>query len=1061
MRDSVHARTAVLLSCVLLLFCLSAAAGAQPAFLVKDLNTTRPGDNAPGSGLTVVGETIFFPVSDGIHGAELWRTDGTEAGSHLVADICPGSCSSGPGNLTAVGGLLFFTADDGLHGRELWKSDGTRAGTAMVKDLVPPGDFSWVDNFTELGGLLLFTVSSYNTRHELWRSDGTAAGTFRLRDFGPGDHALVMPYPPVCLGGKLFFSAEDGTHGEELWTTDGTAAGTAQLKDINPGPAGSAPGNLQMVAAGSKVLFQADDGVHGYELWGSDGTEAGTVLVKDIHPGVGTAILNGLTAAGGEAFFLGSADGVGQQLWKSDGTEAGTLPVKPVPSSVSWLRVAGSRLFFFADCDLWTSDGTAAGTVLVETIPGPYCGIWTTPVTGDSPLFLFTTADATHTTGLWQSDGTPAGTSLVSDLSSSGNAPAGAGDLWYFSAVTQLNAVPDLWTTDGTAAGTRKLRINHQASGLGQLQGPRALFDFDGTLLFQGDDGQTGAELWRSDGTAAGTTLVKDLSPGPFSSLPAEITRAGSTIFFRSNAGNTYEKLWKTDGTPAGTLLLHTDDQFYNFGNFSPRDLTAFGSGLLFLGSQSNNPPELMRSDGTPAGTVLIGPGLGFFGSSLVSLGNQVLFQSYGLEDLWRSDGTSPGTVLLGSKILPIHHFLKDASAVRDGVLYFAGTDPASGEELWRSDGTVAGTYLLAETVPGPDSKPLGPFATTGPAVYFAAGGHELWKSGAGGTALVRALPGDDSAGIRSLTPLGGKLYFSYDDGAHGRELWVSDGTAAGTHLLADLLPGSGSSGPKELHVEGNLLVFAASDGVHGLEPWRSDGTPLGTRMIQDIAPGELPSSPTEFTASGANLYFGANDGTTGFELWAVPRASLLATFADVPVDYWARQFVEALAASGITGGCAPGSFCPERQVTRAEAAVFLVSASRGAGFVPPPGGGTLFQDIPAGYWAGPWIEQLARDGVTAGCGGGRFCPDLPLTRAEMAVLLLGARYGSGFVPPPVTGTVFTDVPPDYWAARWIERLAAEGVTAGCGGGSYCPERTITRAEMAVFLVRMFGLPLP
>lgn len=360
------------------------------------------------------------------------------------------------------------------------------------------------------------------------------------------------------------------------------------------------------------------------------------------------------------------------------------------------------------------------------------------------------------------------------------------------------------------------------------------------------------------------------------------------------------------------------------------------------------------------------------------------------------SDGTQDGTAFLGD-VLPADRLLSQASAVRDGVLLFAGSAPETGEELWQSDGTVAGTHLLAETVPGPGSKRLGPFAVAGPTLFFAAGGKELWKNDGAGTGLVRALPGDPAVGIRSLTALGERVYFSYDDGEHGRELWVSDGTEAGTRMVEDLLPGPGSSHPRQLHAEGAILLFSASDGVHGQEPWRSDGTALGTRMLQDIAPGGLPSSPAEFTASGPNVYFVANDGTTGFELWALPRPELLATFADVPATHGAWRFIEALAASGLTAGCAPDN----------------------------------------------------------------FCPDLPVTRAQTAVFLVRAAHGTGFVPPAATGTVFQDTPAGHWAARWIEQLAADGVTASCGAGQYCPERAVTRAEVAIFLSRTFGLPLP
>ncbi len=888
-------KVAFVLPLVLLSF--GAAALAQPAFRVKDINTTRSDGIQSAAGanyfldnFVATGTAVFLPAADGIHGSELWRTDGTEAGTRLVADICPGSCAATPQYLTLAGGQVFFVADDGLHGRELWKSDGTAAGTALVKNLSPEGRFGFITGLTELNGRLLFSYTDYRERHELWRTDGTAAGTVLLASF-PTHDTFFAPLPLARLGGKLFFVGDDGVHGREHWTTDGTAAGTVLLKDIAPGLQGSAPGNPEAVAVGGKVLFQAG-GPEGFELWRSDGTAAGTALLKDINPGRGSTDIRSLTSLGPNAYFFASSGSSFNQLWKSDGTTAGTQLIRESFLS-RFLTVARGRLFFLSGCDLWTSNGTAAGTSRVKEIaPAPSHCVFLPPPISRGQLFLFFAGDASHGIEPWKSDGTAAGTGPVADLypgpgSSIDEARQGIffAGRWYFQARASEDAGPQLWTTNGTAAGTRMLRINRQASGFainaqGALTGPRALFDLNGTLLFQGRNGSTGAELWRSNGTAAGTLLVKDLHPGPESSFPGELTRARGTVFFRSDAGTSSEKLWKTNGTRAGTQLLRAAEQFHNFGFFSPRDLTALGNKLLFLGSCCiDSPPELMRSDGTVAGTGPLSttPGANP-AESIVPLGNQVLYQGgYDQTELWRSDGTSAGTIPLLSGILSAERFLADSSAARNGVLLFAGSASGTGEELWQSDGTVAGTHLAAEIVPGAGSKRLGPFASTGPVVFFAAGGDELWKNDAGGTSLVQALPGNPTVGIRSLTALGGKVYFTYDDGTNGRELWVSDGTSAGTRLFADIQPGAGSSDPRHLHAEGNLLLFAASDGVHGVEPWRTDGTAPGTRMIQDIAPGILPSSPAEFTASGPNLYFVANDGTTGFELWALPRAALRA----------------------------------------------------------------------------------------------------------------------------------------------------------------------------------------
>jgi len=193
------------------------------------------------------------------------------------------------------------------------------------------------------------------------------------------------------------------------------------------------------------------------------------------------------------------------------------------------------------------------------------------------------------------------------------------------------------------------------------------------------------------------------------------------------------------------------------------------------------------------------------------------------------------------------------------------------------------------------------------------------------------------------------------------------------------------------------------------------------------------------------------------------PVTKTSTTFSDVPFNYWALNFVERLYGAGITGGCGtnPVIYCPEATVTRAQMAIFLLRGMHGSSYAPPAvADNTNFGDVSTTYWAAAWIKQLAAEGITGGCGTGIYCPEGAVTRAQMAVFLLRSKHGASYSPPAAGGsTGFTDVAPAYWAGAWIKQLVAEGITAGCGSGTYCPESPVTRAQMAVFLVRTFNLP--
>ena len=184
-------------------------------------------------------------------------------------------------------------------------------------------------------------------------------------------------------------------------------------------------------------------------------------------------------------------------------------------------------------------------------------------------------------------------------------------------------------------------------------------------------------------------------------------------------------------------------------------------------------------------------------------------------------------------------------------------------------------------------------------------------------------------------------------------------------------------------------------------------------------------------------------------------------SFPDVPSSHPFYFFIEDIFHNGITGGCGGGDYCAETPVTRGQMAVFLLKSRHGSSYVPRSCSPGIFADVACPSPFADWIEELFQEGVTGGCAPGLYCPDSPVTRAQMAVFLLKAMHGPAHVPPPCTGGVFTDVPCSGGVFDpWIEELSTTGITGGCGGGLYCPANPNNRGQMAVFLTKAFALQL-
>jgi ELWxxDGT repeat protein/VCBS repeat-containing protein len=475
--------------------------------MVADIAPGTAG-GGPTSFLDVNG-TLYFRATDGTNGVELWKTDGTTAGTVMVKDINPGSAGSSPSALVNFNGTLFFGATDAATGLELWKSDGTAAGTVQVKD-INPGGISSLANLTVVGSTLFFSANDgAGAGLELWKSDGTAAGTVLVKDINPGA-GFGSASSLFNFNGTLLFQASDGSTGSELWKSDGTATGTVQVANINPGSLNSSPTRFTNV--NGTVFFTATDGTAaggtGNELWKTDGTTAGTARVADINPGTANASPTFLTNFNNTLYFAASdgttGAGRGNELWMSDGTAGGTVRVADInpgtaDSFPDGLRVVGSTLFFGA------SDGT----------------------TGNE---------------LWKSDGTTAGTVRVADIN-----PGAA------------NSLGTPFLTVSAAVGS--------------------------TLYFNATNGTTGSatgnELWRSDGTAAGTVQVADIRPGTAGGFPTSFVVAYGTVFFSANNGTNGSELWRLNDGPA------TTDDAYSTNEDAP--LTVSAPGVLGNDTDANS----------------------------------------------------------------------------------------------------------------------------------------------------------------------------------------------------------------------------------------------------------------------------------------------------------------------------------------------------------------------------------------------------------------------------------------------------------------------------------------
>ena len=683
---------------------------------------------------------VVFAAESTTEGREAWISDGTVAGTQLLRDLWLGAANSSgivpsgfPRGFASLGDRVVFSGLSPTAGEEPWITDGTTAGTRVLADLtttawtsllsrVPPG--SAPDNFIADNSQVWWVAGDDGRRlgRELWRWDRNHE-PYCVRDLMPlaVNRTLGGPYPvyngpgngsPLRLfgaGSSLFFRAAEPIYGNELFVSDGSSGGTRRLRNLSAGSA--TPASLTRA---NEMIVAGFDGMNARLL--ATGT-GGMRSWRTEHGRAHGAPQNLVESANGIGFrhpVRSAQNTITQQVFRW--ADAAPAPLPVMSFSTIWRMAAHGPWIWIAGIEtdgtrsLWRTDGTI--TERITTLMGGNLATLSLQDFLPDGSRVFFTAGVTQDRELWISDA--AGTRRI--VPAAGAAPTQAGGLirfggkCYFAAL-QGSGFLKIWSSDGTTAGTAPIR-DGTLSADWSLPEQRPVVS-NGRLLFSAipliDPLPPTDTLWSTDGTTAGTVELRTASnpgPSPYTSQePRRLTVAGNRVFFAAitrEFSGLGEELWFTDGTPFGTRFV------YNIQNrplggivdpgSDPRLLTAIGDNVIFTAGTFTEGRELWFSDGTPAGTRLV-------------------------------RAIRPG---VDSPVI-------DSLREFDGRVYFAAHTAESGRELWYSDGTTDGTRPAEDLFPGP--------ASADPRLLGVAGGrlHFLAHDGGDDRAL-RTLGGPPSA---------------------------------------------------------------------------------------------------------------------------------------------------------------------------------------------------------------------------------------------------------------------------------------------------------------------------
>ncbi len=710
----------------------------------------------------------------------------------VLRDINVATVGGNPRNMLSIGTTVFFSATQGFDGNELWKSQGGGSSTLLVQDINPIGDANPA-NFCNVNGKLFFTANNGSQGIELWQSNGTSSGTKIVADIVPNSDGSNPSQLTAC-NGRLFFTAikrtvaANGaiTNVVRIFVSNGTTAGTKVLNEVLIDP--------RSLTAVNNTLFFVATSTAGTELWKTDGVLV--TPVKDINAGAGASSLpQNLVNVNGTLFFSATDGAHGRQLWKSNGTPAGTVPMSNQAGGLNIKEIAHANgKVFFAAANALPQLGNQVFRLKDNAVSGAND---ITPVT-----------NATN----------------ASNLKSLGAAIV-------FVRTPQLGGTSLYRVAENSVIATSLHRFTENI--LGVPAAPQHLTVAGTLLYFTADSLATGRELWKSNGTVAGTVLVQDYTPGNTGSSISDLCPRGSEVFFAAFAAGQGNELHRSDGTPNAIDLVRNIGRAGSFPQQFTFMVTAQGNRTFFTADDGNNGRELWITDGTEAGTKMVkdlvpGPGGSNPRELTVVTQNNVSTLFFAAGDitgmLYKSDGTAAGTKVVQEVMVGLTGVNPNNLVAFKGELFYNATNimvtsigSIETKLLFRSNGTTAGTKAVTGFIGNPTNPKF--MTVVGDNLFFSAtdfeNGRELWKhNGLTGSVVKNMRAGVFDSNPTDLINVGGALFFVADDGT-GRQLCKSGGTAATTLRISNWHPAnSGSAGIGNMTNFSGVLHFTAFSGT-------------------------------------------------------------------------------------------------------------------------------------------------------------------------------------------------------------------------------------------------------